>query len=349
MTIQLIHGDSRSVLHTLESESVHCCVTSPPYYGLRDYGFEGQIGLESSPDEYLEALSDVFREVHRVLRPDGTLFINIDDCYSKSGRNPNGNTFGGSHASYGERGGYGTSRWPRGKRSGGRFSKVKPLDLIGLPWVLAMNVLRDELGFYWRAVNIWYKPNPQPESVKSRSTRTHEYVFMFSKSERYYYDYEAVAEPVTGTAHSRGDGLHRKARLDPTKAHRVKQNASYSAAVNGLVEKRNLRSVWTIQPASFPEAHFAVYPTELAERCILAGSPAGGTVLDPFNGAGTTGECCQRHRRHYIGIEGSSEYLEITRRRLAQGHLFEAEEPPAWPEINQTQGRLFPVDEEAIT
>jgi DNA modification methylase len=273
--VEVYCGDVLEVLKTLPSESVNCCVTSPPYFGLRDYGVDGQIGLEETPGEFVERLVRVFREVHRVLRVDGTLWVNIGDSYAGSGKGRNGD---GAHSAGGNQAtNKGTIAGHLRKTQGG--PGVKPKDLIGIPWMLAFALRAD--GWYLRMDNIWHKPNPMPESVKDRPTKAHEYIFQFSKSQIYYYDADAIKEPsVTG---------------------------------NGT---RNKRSVWSITVKPFKGSHFATFPPELPETCLLAGSPEGGVVLDPFSGAATTGIVAVQHGRSYVGIELNPEYVEISQRRF---------------------------------
>jgi DNA modification methylase len=311
----MIHcGDALTVLRTLESESVHCCITSPPYYGLRDYGCDGQIGLERTPAEYIAKLVAVFAEVRRVLRADGTCWVNIGDSYTSGGRNSQVNDNIGSRGPV-----------PAGYRSP-QPPGLKPKDLIGIPWALAF-ALRDD-GWWLRQDIIWHKPNPMPESVRDRCTKAHEYVFLLTKSARYFYQADAIAEGVTGNAHSRGNGVNPKAKIpagwdtgagshrELTGRYRPKQNESWSAAVTETVDTRNRRSVWTLATQPTPEAHFATFPLELPELCMRAGCPEGGVVLDPFAGAGTTGLACVKNNRQFIGIELKPEYVAIAESRL---------------------------------
>jgi DNA modification methylase len=274
--------------------SVHCCVTSPPYYGLRDYGVSGQIGLEESPEAYITRLVEVFREVRRVLRDDGTLWINIGDSYANDGKW--GGSSGGKHVTA-----------LHGNTGIGRYRKntgLKPKDLIGIPWMLAF-ALRDD-GWYLRSEIIWHKPNPMPESVKDRPTKAHEQVFLFSKSERYFYDAAAVAEKSTGVSGGPFSLATAKAQINHG-AMKLERPADTGT--------RNRRSVWTITPKPYREAHFATFPVELPEICIKAGSPEGGIVLDPFSGAGTTGIAAAKNGRSYVGIELNPEYAEMSQRR----------------------------------
>jgi DNA modification methylase len=379
------------VLRTLETESVQCVVTSPPYWGLRDYGtgawsggdsecrhvesairtgmglaalgerFRGgghkqsevtelrysdvcaqcgavrtdrQIGLEKTPGEYVERMVQVFREVRRVLRKDGSCWVNMGDSY-----------YNGDKGGY-ERSSSGKQTTNRGTVKGLTVNRLwqagmKPKDLVGMPWTLAL-ALRDD-GWYLRQDIIWEKPNPMPESVRDRCTKSHEYLFLLTKSPRYFYDQAAISEPVTGNAHACGNGVnpkakwktpdgwdtstgnsghksfHQKGREDGFVGYqpkRPRQNESFSAAVKDLVETRNKRSVWTIATQAFSEAHFATYPEKLVEPCVLAGSKEGDTVLDPFCGSGTTGVVALRYGRDFIGIELNPEYAAMARRRI---------------------------------
>jgi len=310
MTVRILIGDCIERLRELPGESVHCCVTSPPYAGLRDYGEDGQIGLEAVQDClgwatgetcgecYVCRMVAVFREVRRVLRDDGTLWLNLGDSYNGSG---------GAGGDYGK----GGIKEGQPKYPGRRLASLKPKDLCMIPARVALALQAD--GWYLRQDIIWHKPNPMPESVRDRCTKAHEYVFLLSKSGRYFWDQEAVKEPVAGTAHARGNGVNPKAKAN---AAGCKQNESFSAAVSGLVDVRNVRSVWTIGTKPFSEAHFATFPPELPERCIKAGCPEDGTVLDPFFGAGTTGLVADRLGRDCIGIELNPEYAEIARKRI---------------------------------
>jgi len=270
------HGDVRDVLPTLDAKSVQCVITSPPYWGLRDYGVKGQIGLEPTPDDYVQTMVKVFREVTRVLRDDGTLWLNMGDSYASS---PAGN-FGGDMPAPADGGRY---RANKPKMDYGA-SGLKPKDLVGIPWRVAFALQAD--GWYLRSDIIWHKPNPMPESVTDRPTKSHEYLFLLTKSPRYYYDTDAVREPS------------------------VEQAAG-----------RNLRSVWTINPQPFSEAHFATFPTALVEPCIKAGSTKGDLILDPFAGSGTVGCVALKLAREFVGIELNPDYCTLARESI-EGPLF---------------------------
>lgn len=288
MAWRVICGDALEELKKLEPESVHCCVTSPPYWGLRDYGIEGQIGLEKTPEEYIAKLVEVFREVWRVLKRNGTLWLNLGDCYAGNGLVSVG---------------------------------LKSKDLIGIPWRMAFALRAD--GWYLRSDIIWAKPNPVPESVKDRPTRAHEYIFLLTKSECYYYNAEAIAEPLAKSSIERYKrAVKCKERFDPTR-HKHAEGVQapmeiLTRSAAGVVARgwRNKRSVWTVPTASFDGAHYATFPEELIEPCILAGCPPSGTVLDPFAGSGTTLAVAERLGRHSIGIELNPDYVKIIRQRM---------------------------------
>jgi len=310
--IDLHHGDCREVLRTLPESSVHCVVTSPPYFGLRDYGVDGQIGLEQTPDEYVAEMVKVFREVRRVLRDDGTLWLNLGDSYNTQ---PAGNKkpCGFSQTRPSRVSGNGDQETVNTGRS--LVKGMKKKDLIGIPWRVAFALQAD--GWFLRQDIIWHKPNAMPESVRDRCTKAHEYIFLLSKSERYYFDNEAVKE----------DAIYEETRTGRVGAYQIRamQSTGDGTTPTGVasrdLSKRNRRSVWTVATKPFKGAHFATFPPALIEPCILAGCPKGGTVLDPFNGAGTTGLVCQRLGRNYIGIELNEEYLALTRRRLGLSEM----------------------------
>jgi DNA modification methylase len=319
--IRLLTGDCRDVLRTLPDDSVHCCVTSPPYFGLRDYGNAAQIGLEPTPAEYVEQMVAVFREVRRVLRDDGTVWLNLGDSYAGSG---------GVSAQQGDMAGRKHGANLRSARPG--FGDLKAKDLIGIPWRVAFALQAD--GWYLRQDIIWSKPNPMPESVRDRCTKAHEYVFLLSKSERYFYDAAAISEPVTASTVARlaqdvesqpgservpgktNGRMKAVGRLGPN-ANASLQMSDKTRAGDPKGGARNKRSVWTITTQPFAEAHFATMAPELAETCIKAGCPVGGVVLDPFGGAGTTGLVADGLQRDAILVELNPEYVEIARRRIS--------------------------------
>ena len=289
----IINGNSLEVLKSLPDNSIDCCVTSPPYYALRDYGCDGQIGLEETPEKYIESLCDVFSEVRRVLTPEGTLWLNIGDSYNG---NKVGNTEVVKNKKVSESNDFHKKLW------GG----AKPKDLIGVPWMLAFS-LRSQ-GWYLRQDIIWQKPNPMPESVTDRCTKSHEYIFLLSKSQRYYFDHEAIQEKAKYPFDNRGE------RGD---SRRGTQMNSMSGQTG---EMRNKRDVWTVNTKPCKEAHFATYPFELIKPCILAGCPENGIVLDPFMGSGTTAIVARSLNRNYLGVELNPEYIKIAHKRLEK-HL----------------------------
>ncbi len=294
MSVTVHQGDCRAVLATLPGQAVQCIVTSPPYYGLRDYGCGGQIGLEPTPDEYVAQMVAVFREARRVLRDDGTLWLNIGDSYNSATKGTGGATE------------------KQATNAGSRFSArrfnggdAKEKDLLGIPWALAFALRAD--GWYLRADIIWHKPNPMPESVRDRPTKAHEYVFLLSKQPRYFYDAAAISEPFECAAEVR---VATPKNLAMGKMPTRPMNAPLDTA------GRNARSVWTIATQPFSGAHFATMPPDLAERCIKAGSRPGDTVLDPFGGAGTTGLVASRLQRSATLIELNPEYAAMARARV---------------------------------
>jgi DNA modification methylase len=304
--LQILCGDSLEVLKTLPDQSVNCCVTSPPYYALRDYGVSGQIGQEQTPEDYINNLVLLFREVRRVLRDDGTLWLNIGDSYNGSGKGAMGD---GSAA------GGGKQKTNKGTQIG-NFKKtdvsgLKPKDLIGIPWMLAFALRTD--GWYLRQDIIWHKPNPMPESVTDRCTKAHEYMFLLSKSSKYYFDNEAIKVPskqdwgtrdrTKGKYHNEGTGLQPHSGL----------SKSYPMA--------NKRSVWSVTTKPYKGAHFAVFPPALIEPCIKAGCPDDGTVLDPFGGSGTTGQVALEQGKKAILIELNPEYIPLIEKRCEQRML----------------------------
>lgn len=305
--IDLRLGDCLEVMKELPEASVQTCVTSPPYWGLRDYGVAGQLGLESSPDEYVTKMVEMFRGVRRVLKDDGTLWLNLGDSYAQGG---SGGASGKSTLK-----GYTGAHVKLAQLQGKSFSRkapqgLKPKDLVGIPWRVAFALQSD--GWYLRQDIIWHKPNPMPESVRDRCTKSHEYIFLLSKSSKYYFDNEAIKEP---TLDKRGPGNNKQPRQVPVHTEGTLRANLHNIAVR---ETRNKRSVWSVTPKPFKGAHFATFPVDLIEPCILAGSREGDTVLDPFNGAGTTGVAALKHSRKYIGIELNPEYIELTKARMGE-------------------------------
>lgn len=298
---KIFFGDCIETLQSLPEKFVHTCVTSPPYFGLRDYGHAGQIGLEPTPDEFVAKLVAVFREVRRVLRDDGTLWLNLGDSYAANG------TSG--------------AQGKTGQRADRRFTAeglerripigLKPKDLIGIPWRVAFALQAD--GWYLRQDIIWHKPNPMPESVTDRCTKAHEYIFLLSKSERYYFDHEAIKEdaltkPVARNKHK--EGYH----ADLPEGDRF----SEGERVYGADGKRNRRDVWTVSTKPYKGAHFATFPPDLVTPCVLAGAPPDGIVLDPFMGSGTTATVALSHGRQYVGCELNEEYGPLQEERISK-------------------------------
>ena len=312
MTAKILIGDVRARLKDIETGSVQTCVTSPPYWGLRDYGNDGQIGLETTIAEYVNNMVEVFREVKRTLRDDGTLWLNLGDSYAGSGKGRN--LDGTVHVSaliakQGTSAGTVMGNVPSGLVPEG----LKAKDLIGVPWRVAF-ALQDD-GWYLRQDIIWAKPNPMPESVKDRCTKSHEYLFLLTKSSKYYFDNQAIKEPSVsnvGNAKIRFGGNKYGDSTDP-------KHATKSGNVWELSETRNKRDVWNIPTKPFKGAHFAVMPEALVEPCILAGSREGDLVLDPFAGSGTVGVVALREGRKFIGAELNPEYAAMAVERIGLG------------------------------
>lgn len=287
-------GDCRDGLRTFAAMGIKAqmCVTSPPYFGLRDYGHDGQIGLEQTPEQYFAAMVEVFRCVRDVLADDGTLWLNIGDSYASGGRKTRD-----SDDKLEQRGMDVRPAGPAG---------IKPKDLIGIPWMLAFALRAD--GWFLRQDIIWHKPNPMPESVRDRCTKAHEYLFLLSKSERYYFDSEAMKEPADPKNHRDSRGIRRTAP----------GSTDHSGFKGGRhYETRNRRSVWTVATRPYKGAHFATFPPALIEPCILAGSRPGDIVLDPFMGSGTTAQVALQHGRQYLGCELNPEYRPLQEARIA--------------------------------
>lgn len=335
--ITIHHGSVLDVLPTLADCSVNTCVASPPYWGLRDYGSDGQIGLEKTPEEYVAKIVQVFREVRRVLADDGTLWLNLGDTY-------NAYNGGAGPSSKLSRGAQTTERPPLKSGYGLQCKTLKPKDLIGIPWRVAFAIQAD--GWYLRSDIIWSKPNPMPESVTDRCTKSHEYIFHLSKSRRYYFDYEAIREEASESSldrwdqdvesqagSARGNGGTKSngtmkavggpRRTDKQRGH-SRRHAGFNDRWDSMTKYeqcsvgRNKRSVWTVATSQFKGAHFATFPPRLIEPCILAGCPKGGTVLDPFFGSGTTGEVSQRLGCNCVGIELNADYIELAKKRFRQ-------------------------------
>lgn len=351
MTVDhIIQGDCLNALRQLPDKSIQTCVTSPPYWGLRDYGMDEQIGLEQSPEEYVNRLCDVFDEVKRVLRDDGTLWLNLGDSYSnhKDCKSTVQSIAKGTNAEVAHviEKGKSVSRNTKMLKQ----SNLKNKDLVGIPWMVAFELRKR--GWYLRQDIIWHKPNPMPESVTDRCTKSHEYIFLLAKNEQYFYDANAIKQPMAdislvrlsqdidaqkGSNRVPGKSTPMKAvgqfvggkkhkNMDET-GHRVhsfhQTRNSNSQEWQSEDGKANKRSVWTVTTKPFNDAHFATFPEDLISDCIKAGAPEEGIVLDPFMGAGTTAVVCKKLNRRYVGIELNPEYIAIAKRRLRQMTIFE--------------------------
>ncbi|MDD1002386.1 DNA-methyltransferase [Pseudomonas sp. TNT2022 ID642] len=355
---RILVGDCIDMMRTLPDKSVQTCITSPPYFGLRDYGVDGQIGLEETPAEFIARLVDVFREVRRVLRDDGTAWVNMGDSYASKPNGPVG--FGGHNTDAP----HVAVRTANARRSSQIPEGFKHKDMMGIPWRLAF-ALQDD-GWYLRQDIIWHKPNPMPESTRDRCTKAHEYIFLLSKSRRYHCDMEAIREPAiygatptgvgfghgfdavtkpratvpTGWDTSTGDGGHgafhkegaERARRDSFKREDSKREQVIPGQNKGThrpdrkestwdTATRNKRSVWTVATHSFKDAHFATFPPDLIRPCVLAGAPRGGVVLDPFGGAGTTAVVAMQEGRKSILCELNPDYAAMAERRISAAWL----------------------------
>lgn len=374
--VKLINADNRVALPKTPDQSVHCVVTSPPYFGLRDYGCDGQIGLEATPDAFVAEMVNVFHECRRVLRDDGTLWLNLGDSYAGSGR---GGYPGDASTLQGTTVGQDNSRVARQMQAGlhnrqvengaiGRMWVPPPRglkwkDLIGIPWRVAFALQAD--GWYLRQDIIWHKPNPMPESVRDRCTKAHEYLFLLSKSQRYWFDQEAIMEAGAESSAARlmqdvesqqgssrvpgktNGAMKAVRRKDIVNGSRPPESRPHSLSDfesrNGREYiKRNKRSVWTVTTKPYSEAHFATFPPDLISPCILAGCPEGGTVLDPFAGSGTTLAESFRLGRRSVGIELNAEYCKIARRRIQA----ELESQPLFSEIEEPENQIQMFGEE---
>lgn len=305
MTARILVGDALTRLAELPDGSVQTCVTSPPYWGLRDYGHDGQLGLESTPDEYVTNMVEVFRQVRRLLADDGTLWLNLGDSYAANRSHQVSQTKWAAH----DFGASNATQIPRG---------LKPKDLVGIPWRVAFALQAD--GWWLRQDIIWHKPNPMPESVTDRCTKAHEYLFLLSKSARYFYNARAISDPVTPQSRERSaygyntterDTGTQAAQIGARRRQRMGLRETYQ-----LSETRNKRSVWTVGVKPYSGAHFAVMPADLVEPCIMAGSSPDDLVLDPFTGSGTVGMVALRHGRRFVGIELNPEYAALAESRI---------------------------------
>lgn len=311
---RIINKDCIEGLKELPDNCIDCCVTSPPYFGLRDYGHEGQIGLEETPELFVGKMVEVFTEVKRVLKKEGTLWLNLGDSYSGSGK-------GGQSEEKRSK------NWQPEYGNKGKTYGLKPKDLIGIPWLVAFSLR--STGYYLRQEIIWCKPSCMPESVTDRCTKNHEHIFLLSKNREYYFDNISIQEDAVWDIDGQGT-LKRKLRQNEENKNqpndkingirKVYENVKTGTAIKSVNGKRNKRSVWTVNPAQFSEAHFATFPEDLITDCIKAGCPENGIVLDPFMGAGTTALVASKLNRNYIGFELNSEYIKIAEKRL-QKHL----------------------------
>lgn len=306
----ILLGDCIEKLATLEAESIDCVVTSPPYWGLRDYGVDGQLGLEKTPELYIAHMRMVFEQVRRVLKPQGTLWLNLGDSYAAGGS-------GGASVKSRLHGGRGVGPNEKVSLMQGRSlpRKVPPglkrKDLVGIPWRVAFALQSD--GWYLRQDIVWHKPNPMPESVRDRCTKAHEYIFLFAKSKKYFFDIEAIKEPSVGISSERKRPSAAKGSFK-TKGEPIPGRLPFRA----VRDYRQKRSVWSVTSKPFKGAHFATFPPDLIEPCILAGCPKGGVVLDPFFGAGTVGLVAKKHERKWIGIELNPDYAKMARDRIGK-------------------------------
>ena len=312
-TEHIYQGNCIEVLKNFTDESIDCVVTSPPYWGLRDYETEEQLGLEETPEEFVANLVKLFSEVKRVLKKEGTVWLNLGDSYFSA---PAGNKDGiPKQNAYGGREDAAKSMFKASQVKGKKLNTLKQKDLCGIPWRVAFALQAD--GWYLRQDIIWAKPNPMPESVQDRCTKAHEYIFLLTKSPKYFYDIDAIKEKAVGE------------RWGGNKPMNINNSKDKKNIHNGLTRKRdmefemrNKRSVWTITTKPYKEAHFATFPIELPTYCIKAGCPEDGVVLDPFFGSGTTGLAAQEQNRHWVGIELNEEYIEIAKKRTSQQTLF---------------------------
>lgn len=297
-------GDCLKLLKKLPDGFVQCCITSPPYWRLRDYGVTGQLGSEDTPEEYVRALTEIFNEVRRVLKPDGTVWLNLGDAYWGSGKAGRNSNYQARHREFGQPF-KNTARF--GQPTTGKHPEIKNKDLIGLPWMVAF-ALRKQ-GWFLRQDIIWHKPNSMPESVTDRCTKSHEYIFLLSKSQKYYYDLNAIKTAAKGkTLYDRTARVSRKGVNDKLVNCFRKQRGPYDTA--------NRRSVWSIVNVPFKGSHSAAFPPQIPELCIKAGSKEGDIILDPFMGAGTTALAAARIDRQYIGFELNPEYIHLAEERL---------------------------------
>jgi DNA modification methylase len=314
MNTQILNGDCIEMMRTLPDQSVNCCITSPPYFGLRDYGHEGQIGLEETPEAFVQKMVEVFREVKRVLRDDGTLWLNLGDSYYNY-RPGKGQALAKQSCASNDQ------DLPQScARRGNKLDGLKEKDLIGIPWRVAFSLQAD--GWYLRQDIIWNKPNPMPESVQDRCTKAHEYIFLLSKSPKYYFDSEAMKEPAQyGEHHAKYSGTYTRHKVEAMQLEGATNGENYQRGMQNAMKdplRRNKRSVWTVTTKPYAGAHFATFPPDLIRPCILAGCPKGGVVLDPFGGSGTTAAVAMEEGRWAILCELNPDYIPLINERLSK-------------------------------
>lgn len=298
-TGKVYQADCLQAMRELPDSCIQCCITSPPYWGLRDYGVVGQLGLEKTPEEHIEKIIEIFHEVKRVLRKDGTLWLNLGDCYIPQSSHAGGTQYDGLNKK---------ENWqPRSDALKKKKSFGKPKDLMGMPWRIAFALQAD--GWWLRSDIIWHKPNCMPESVKDRPTRAHEFIFLMTKSAKYYYDHVAIKENMN----TYDDVLRDR---QPGKLNSVPGRRKMEGLIRNDYNKRNKRDVWTVASKPYKGAHFATFPEDLIVPCVLAGCPAGGIIMDPFMGVGTTGIAAVRNGRDFIGFELNGEYCAVANKRI---------------------------------
>ncbi len=309
-------GDALQVLKDFPDESIDCCVTSPPYYALRDYSNPQQIGVEKTVGEYIERLLNVFSEVYRVLKKDGTFWLNLGDTYSYCSRDAVYHKTK-SLIQLNNIGSYLNKN--KNQNINLKLYNLKPKDLMGIPWTIALK-LRNNLGFYLRQDIIWAKPNPMPESVKDRCTKSHEYIFLFSKAKKYYFNSDAIKEKAKSESEARYKSQFNTGNKEVIGSGRPSKHSN-SQGFKTFTGFRNKRDVWTIPTKGYRGIHFATFPTELVKPCVLAGCPENGVVLDPFLGSGTVGVVSKQLNRNYIGIDLNENYCKLAEGRIKNGGI----------------------------
>lgn len=315
MKINCIYcGDALQTLRKIPNESIDCCITSPPYYALRDYGSLEQIGLEKTVREYIEKLLSIFSEVHRVLKREGTFWLNLGDTYSYTVRNGDKHKTK-SHIQLNHVGSYLNKSIYQNIDL--KLFNLKPKDLMGIPWSIALS-LRDKLGFYLRQDIIWAKPNPMPESVKDRCTRSHEYIFLLTKSKKYYFNSDAIKEKANEKSVLRYKARFNTGFKERSGSGRLKKHSN-TAGFKPFTGFKNKRDVWVVSSTGYKGMHFATFPIKLIKPCILAGCPENGVVLDPFFGSGTVGVAAKQLNRNYIGIDVNEDYCKLAEKRINGG------------------------------